>query len=163
MEVYRARLIATDRPPPFRLENLGSWGRLDDGDASVNARHATLSGQALQRRRRWAAEAPQRRSGITGPHSVTVMRRKLAPDREISSARSAPGPQRRSATVSATSIHARERSGHRRCNQRSPSPTGWVDEPRRPGERRQVTTLFTNLKGSSDLLADRDHEEARDS
>jgi hypothetical protein len=38
-----------------------------------------------------------------------------------------------------------------------------VDEPRRPGERRQVTTLFTNLKGSSDLLADRDHEEARDS
>jgi hypothetical protein len=38
-----------------------------------------------------------------------------------------------------------------------------VDEPRRRGERRQVTTLFTNLRNSSDLLADRGHEEARDS
>jgi hypothetical protein len=33
MEGYRERLIATDRPRPFRIENLGSWASLDDGDA----------------------------------------------------------------------------------------------------------------------------------
>jgi hypothetical protein len=32
MERDRARLPATDRPRPFRFENLGSWARLDDGD-----------------------------------------------------------------------------------------------------------------------------------
>jgi hypothetical protein len=36
-----ARLIATDRPPPFRIENLGSWARLDDRDAMVTITCAT--------------------------------------------------------------------------------------------------------------------------
>jgi predicted nucleic acid-binding protein len=50
MEGDRARLSATDRPPQFRIEDLGSWARLDDGDAPVNARHATLSGPAFRRK-----------------------------------------------------------------------------------------------------------------
>src|SRR5262245_29693551 len=37
MEGDRARLSVTDRPAPFRIENLGSWARLDDGDAHVNS------------------------------------------------------------------------------------------------------------------------------
>jgi hypothetical protein len=31
-EQYGVRWTETDRPAPFRIENLGSWARLDDGD-----------------------------------------------------------------------------------------------------------------------------------
>src|SRR5262245_7509037 len=65
MEGYLARLIATDRPPAFRLENLGSWARLDDGDVFVNARHATLSEPSLQCKRQANLRVARRRSGIT--------------------------------------------------------------------------------------------------
>src|SRR5262245_8636156 len=51
MECDWARLSATGRPVPFRIENLGSWASLDDGDVSANARHATLSGPIFQRKR----------------------------------------------------------------------------------------------------------------
>ena len=52
-----------------------------------------------------------------------------------------------------------------------PSPTPRSTSPRRiltsrtalEGERKQVTVLFADLKGSMELLADRDPEEARGS
>src|SRR5262245_34742085 len=63
MEDYRARLGATDRPAPFRIENLGSWASLDDGDDSVSACHATLSGQTSRRKRRSVVESPNENLG----------------------------------------------------------------------------------------------------
>jgi len=50
MEDDPARLSVTDRPAPFRFENLGSWASLDDGDAFASACHVTLSGHAVQRK-----------------------------------------------------------------------------------------------------------------